>query len=197
LSISILLLIMIIGGAKINPLYPFHLERPFVAEMFAWIGFGYFWYRINIYGPISLYQIFKNEIILSHVIKYDPGTYTMYNLSTFVGTINVQNTTNDRTAFSFSGTTEASGNAAPSGVVIPLKLNVIFSKYNYLKNIFRGKVVTDFYMPHILAAAVLSIGTYNRRVFFPDIYFNVMGLLLAGNAYYILLSILDKNNSSK
>lgn len=186
ISISIVLLLMILGGTKANPLFPLNLERPFVAELFAWIGFGYFWYRVKIYGPNNLARQFKNEIILKYVIEYDPGHYTHFNLSTFVGAIDVERKDNARTIFTFIGVTEAVGNAAPGKISIPLNSKEILSKKNYLKNLFSGKVITDFYLPNLIALVVLLLGIYKYRTFFPDIYFYIAIILLFGNAYFLL-----------
>jgi len=163
LSITILILLSILGGSNSNPLYPIQLERPYIAELFIWIGFGYFWYRTRIYTPINIFQHFKNEIILSHVIKYDPISYSHHNLLTFIGSINTHKSVFDSTTFEFFGVTEATGNGNIGRITIPLNLKSIFSTNNYLKNIFKGKVVTDYCLPHMLAITTLFIGTELNR----------------------------------
>jgi len=166
ISISIFIMLAILGGAKVNPLYPFHLERPFVAEMFMWVGFGYFWYRTKIYTPVSIFQLFKNEIIIDHVRRLKPKEHTIHNLDTFFGNITVKSKDKDGTIFNFHGVTDATGRVGPDDIHIPLSYDLILNKINYLKNIYSGKVLTNYYLPHIIGFIVLFLGVYKHRLFF-------------------------------
>ena len=87
LSISILLLLAIFGEASKSLLFPVELGRPFVAELFAWIGFFYFWYRIKIYGPNNIFQLFKDEIVVAYIFKYHTDEYHRENVVNFSGYI--------------------------------------------------------------------------------------------------------------
>ncbi len=189
ISASIVILVVVLGGTKINPLYPFHFERPYVAELFMWIGFSYFWYRTKIYSPIRIFHQFKTEIIISYIREYNYDAYNLYNLISFVGTIRAIREKENNTTFKLTGIVESTGKTVDSGVDVPVSLNKILNPINYIKNLLTGKVLTDFYLPHVLALIALAIGIYKHQDFFPAEFFNLAPVLIVAHFLYSAVSI--------
>ena len=54
-----------------------------VVELFTWLGYAYFWYRVLIYQPKGLGNLFKTEITLDIIKKKEPRYYSEHNLVAF------------------------------------------------------------------------------------------------------------------
>lgn len=166
ISISILLLLTILAGSKINLLFPYaKFERPFIAELFLWIGFSYLWYRTRIYGPDSLQNVLKNETIIKYLINKNPDFMINHALLSFTGKIIITSAIiGDKihSKIKFHGTNDQ-GNPVPSGngrieTVVDNSKNEILSKRHIIHTVIHGKSVTDYYLPHCIAFIVLIAG---------------------------------------
>lgn len=167
ISISLLLMLAMLGGTKVNPLYPFHLDRPFVAEMFIWIGFAYFWYRTKLHLPLEISVLFRNEVIIRHVKKYYFVQYCSFELSNFIGTIDPIGGDKSKLAIIES----SAGGSTRLGKQITLAretddLDSILTNESRLKNIFEGTIFTDYVLPNLIAILTLVIGFYYKFDFF-------------------------------
>ena len=167
ISISILLLLTVLAGTKINLLFPYaKFDNPGVAELFIWIGFVYLWYRTRIYGPQSIKNVFDNEVIVAYLRINQPQFIIDYNLNSFAGVINFTSQSNGgKTRLTFSGKNDL-GIAIQEHVVIPIPMkktrDVILNRTNKINNWLHGKTITDYHLPHYIAFITLFAGIVNK-----------------------------------
>jgi len=185
LSISILLLLAILGGAENVSLLPLKLKHPEVAEYFAWAGFLYFWYRVYMYTPSKLTALFKNEIILSLLKTHSNTDYNYFSLSDFIGSITITSSTDSESAdITLNGNTSSSKNFTKD-YSLPLSQESIFSFNRYINVIFNGKVVTDYFLPHFIAIITILVGIDK---YYPDALITLFPVILVSALLYSLVS---------
>ena len=169
ISISILLLLTILAGTKVNLLFPYaKFDNPGVAELFIWIGFSYFWYRTRIYEPESIKEVFNNEVVMTFLQNNNHRQYITTNgLNSFTGTIDLDsdnyiNNNETKCDITFFGNDGQGSPLDPNHgckvLTINKVKNTILSKSNKINNILHGKTFTNYYLPHYIAFITLFAG---------------------------------------
>lgn len=181
LSISIIILLVILGGTDDNPISILKLKNTCVATIFMWIGFFYFWYRLINFTPSPLSDLFKNEIFISTIKVNDSQFYYHKDLSSFVGKITLYrenaNDINSKFYLNLIGTSSVGAVDGNSKIGIMNEIQVLNNR-NYIINIFKGTVFTNYFLPHILAFTVLVLGNFFYHPCFPEIILFISSVVL-------------------
>jgi hypothetical protein len=186
LSICILLLLAILGGAENISLLTLKLKHPEVAEYFAWSGFLYFWYRVYMYAPSKLTELFRNEIILRLIYKHKNKEYNNFNLEEYAGSIEIHIPASDnkKTQLILRGHSSVI-DIENRSLEIPVGIKQIFSYNNQIANVFDGKVVTDYFLPHLIALITILVGV---NKYYPDALLTLLPVMLVSALLYLWVS---------
>ena len=141
-SVSIFILLAVWGGSYQNTLFPIRLERPFVAELFMWLGFAYFWYRTSLYQPPTLSQLLFNEKSLFVIKKHDLNFYNIHGLGSCNGKITLKPNPNnsDQTRFTLQGFSYLKNDSVTDTTNINIKKNDTFTSINPIKFYLESKL---------------------------------------------------------
>ena len=182
LSISFVLLLFILGNGDVDSLFGVKLKNGYVAEIFAWIGLLYFWWRFWVFGGDQVKEKYfedclviarKNKVLYERIIEaskgknlveyFDDVDHQTNRIDDLTMSLDKENDKqwflNYRVVFRTNGQVNAY-----KKLVLDASLVEIIMRISFRYVVLQGTAISDYLLPHILAGLVLIIGVCNILV---------------------------------